>query len=145
MSKKYSRVFQLHQARRLCVQALYQLMVNVQDKEQILDSVVEGRSVGSFNRDYLDKCFLGVCQDKEQIELTVKTVLDRELTALTPVESAVLHLAVYEFQHCLETPYKVVINEAIKLSKEFGSADGYKYINGVLDKLAQQLRTIERP
>ena len=74
------------------------------------------------------------------IDAVLVPVLDRDLDALMPVELAVLRLSIYELMFCLDVPYKVVINEALELSKAFGSQDGYKYINGVLHNLAPTLR-----
>jgi N utilization substance protein B len=62
---------------------------------------------------------------------------------LSPVEHAVLLIAVYELAHHPDVPYRVVMNEAVELSKSFGGTDGYKYVNGVLDKVAAQVRAIE--
>jgi transcription antitermination protein NusB len=65
---------------------------------------------------------------------------DRPIQELSPVEHAILLLATFEFLHSPDVPYRVIINEAIELGKSFGGTDGHKYINGVLDKLAAQLR-----
>jgi N utilization substance protein B len=66
--------------------------------------------------------------------------LDRDVGLLSPVEHALLLLGTYELQHRLEIPYRVVINEAVELAKSYGGTDGFKYVNGVLDKVAVQLR-----
>ncbi len=142
--KKYSRVYQRHQARRLCVQALYEWLVNAQDGQIILDRLLSEQSTQGVDKAYLEQCFLGVTQKVDDIQALIGQALDRALPSLTPVESAVLHLAVYELTQCIDVPYKIVINEAIKLTKEFGAPEGYKYINGVLDKLALELRKLER-
>ena len=144
MKKKYSNVYRRHQARRACVQALYEWLVNAQAYQSVLEHVAQGRSRAECDLAYFEKCFVGVCQNVGVIEETVKGALDRNFNLLTPVESAVLHLAVFELKECIDVPYKVVINEAIKLTKEFGAQDGYKYINGVLDKLSLKLRQLEQ-
>jgi N utilization substance protein B len=69
--------------------------------------------------------------------------LDRPLSQLDPVEHAVLLLAAYELAHCPELPYRVAINEAVELTKQFGATDGHRYINGVVDRLARKLRAAE--
>ena len=69
--------------------------------------------------------------------------LDRDVAALSPVEHAILLIGSYELQHRVEIPYRVVINEAVELAKSYGGTDGFRYVNGVLDKLAAQLRTTE--
>jgi N utilization substance protein B len=69
--------------------------------------------------------------------------LDREVSALSPIERGILLLGGYELMRELEVPYRVVINEAVELAKVYGGTDGHKYVNGVLDKLAARLREIE--
>lgn len=79
----------------------------------------------------------------ETLSETLTACLDRPLDQLSPVERAVLLMATFELTHQIETPYRVVINEAVELTKTFGGSDGYKYVNGVLDKLAVRLRPAE--
>jgi N utilization substance protein B len=69
--------------------------------------------------------------------------VDRKTTELSPVEHAVLMIGAYELTHCIDIPYRVVINEAVELAKSFGGTDGHKYVNGVLDKAAGDLRAVE--
>jgi N utilization substance protein B len=71
------------------------------------------------------------------------THLDRQAEQLSPIEHAVLLIGSYELAHCIEIPYRVAINEAVELAKSFGGTDGHKYVNGVLDKAATTLRTVE--
>ena len=82
-------------------------------------------------------------RDAPELEREIAQCLDRQLDALSPVERAILLLAAYEFRRQLEVPYRVVINEAVELAKSFGGTDGYKYVNGVLDKLAGTIRPAE--
>ena len=70
-------------------------------------------------------------------------ILERDIGEVNPVELAVIRLACYELESRIDVPYKVVINEALELTKTFGAQDGHKFVNGVLDKLAKQLRTSE--
>ena len=69
--------------------------------------------------------------------------LDREIGALDPVERALLRLGVYEFEHRIDVPYKVVINECVNLAKVFGATDSHRYVNGILDKVSKDLRPLE--
>jgi N utilization substance protein B len=69
--------------------------------------------------------------------------LDRKTSLLSPVEHGVLMIGVYELMNCIEIPYRVAINEAVELAKSFGGTDGHKYVNGVLDKCAAELRPNE--
>jgi N utilization substance protein B len=70
-------------------------------------------------------------------------LLDRKMTEISPIEHAVLWIGCYEMKHCLDIPWRVVINECIELAKEFGGTDGHKYVNAVLNGVAPQLRALE--
>jgi N utilization substance protein B len=85
----------------------------------------------------------GAAERAESLEAAITPFLDRPIGELSPIERAILLLGAYELAERLETPYRVVINEAIELTKSFGGTDGHRYINGVLDKLAPQLRAAE--
>ena len=77
------------------------------------------------------------------LDAALTKFVDRKTTELSPVEHAVLMIGAYELKHCLDIPYKVAINEAVELAKSFGGTDGHKYVNGVLDKTAGDLRPVE--
>ncbi len=85
----------------------------------------------------------GVTGDADALRNRITPYLDRPVKELSPVEHALLLLSACELRDHPETPYKVVINEAIELAKSFGGTDGHKYVNGVLDKLAAELRPDE--
>ena len=93
--------------------------------------------------EHLDTLLHGVIREADSLSADLTPCLDRPIEQLSPVERAVLLVAVYELKHHVDIPYRVVINEAVELAKTFGGADGYKYVNGVLDKLAAQLRAAE--
>ena len=131
-------------ARRAAVQALYHALVN----EQTLVSKDALDFVTAENSDKMDKKYFpmlleGVSKDINTIDSELSHAVDRSLSAVDPVESSVLRLAVYEFLHCPEIPYRVVLNEAVELAKAFGGEKGHKYVNGVLDKMGAKLRAIE--
>lgn len=85
----------------------------------------------------------GVTEDYETLLAALAPHLDRTPTALSPVERAILVIGAWELHERLEIPYKVVINEAVELGKSYGGTDGHRYVNGVLDKLAADLRRHE--
>lgn len=131
-------------ARRAAVQALYHALVN----EQTLVSKDALDFVTAENSDKMDKKYFamlveGVSREIDNIDSELSHAVDRSLSAVDPVESSVLRLAVYEFLHCPEIPYRVVLNEAVELAKAFGGEKGHKYVNGVLDKMGAKLRSIE--
>lgn len=85
----------------------------------------------------------GTVGNAEQLDTAIAPFMGRQVSDLSPVEHAVLLLAAQELTHHLEVPYRVVINEAIELTKEYGGTDGHRFVNGVLDKLAAQVRAPE--
>ena len=87
--------------------------------------------------------FHGVPQHKTELDGAFAGFLDRPLEELDPVELAILRLSTYELRHRVDVPYRVVINEGIELAKIFGATDGHKFVNGILDKLAPNLRAAE--
>lgn len=132
-----------HQARRFAVQALYShLLAGTELKELLVNTRLE-ESFSRCDSIYFDQLLSGVLEGRAQLELAFASYLDRALTQLDPVEHAVLLLAAYELMHCPELPYRVAINEAVELTKQFGATEGHKYINGVVDRMARKLRSTE--
>jgi transcription antitermination protein NusB len=127
-------------SRSLAVQGLYQWLLAQQEAGAIDAFLREQESYSRCDQDYFDTIFHGTLRGASDLRAAFAASLDRPLEELSPVEHAILLLATYEFMHVPEVPYRVVINEAVELGKSFGGTDGHKYINGVLDKLASQLR-----
>ncbi|HEF5154057.1 TPA: transcription antitermination factor NusB [Burkholderia multivorans] len=131
------------QSRELATQGLYQwLLSNASSGE------IDAQLRGALGYDKADKALLdailhGVIREHATLVDALTPSLDRPFDQLSPVERAVLLIATFELTHHIETPYRVVINEAVELAKTFGGSDGYKYVNGVLDKLAAKLRPAE--
>ena len=132
-----------HKARALALQAIYQWQFTSDSvnsvESQFYDAVLKSKA--DFN--YFSEIIHGVIEHKDLLDDKIRPFLDREIKDLNPVELAVLRLASYELTYRLDIPYKVVINEALDITKEFGSEDGFKYVNGVLDKIARSVREIE--
>ena len=131
-------------ARRAAVQALYHALVN----EQVAISKDALAFVSAENSEKMDQKYFmslveGVSKEIEQLDVELAFAVDRSLVAVDPVESSVLRIAVYEFIHRPEIPYRVVLNEAVELAKAFGGEKGHKYVNGVLDKMGSKLRAVE--
>jgi N utilization substance protein B len=93
--------------------------------------------------DLFTTIFNGVIQQNHELDALITPELDRPLDELSPVEHAAMLIGTYELASDLSVPYKVAINEAVELAKTFGGTDGHKYVNGVLDQLAQKLRAAE--
>ena len=130
-------------ARELAVQGLYEWLIAGNDARAIEHRLAEGKSFERADRPLLDALLNGVIREAPELETRLAPLLDRKIGALSPVERAVLLLGAYELLHRIETPYRVVINEAVELAKAYGGTDGHKYVNGVLDRLAAELRAIE--
>ena len=131
-------------ARRLTVQALYQWLVNETPPEAMIKQFRDQpEGLGRADADYFTELLKGVVDRAPELTLALVPHLDRPINQLDPVEHAVLLLAAFELGHKVEVPWKVVVNEAVNLAKVFGAEDGYKFVNGVLDKLARASRGAE--
>ena len=130
-------------ARGFAVQALYQVLVGRNPPEDV-DSFT--RELSGFNKAdsvHFDALLHGCAAQAEALDAHILPLLDRKLAEISPIEHAVLWIGAYEMQHCIDIPWRVVINECIELAKEFGGTDGHKYVNAVLNGLAPALRPLE--
>jgi N utilization substance protein B len=131
-------------ARRLTLQALYQWLVNETQPDSLLRQFAEQpEGLGRADPEYFAELLRGVVQTKSELTAAITPYLDRPLEQLDPVEHAVLLLGAYELIYKPEVPWKVVVNEAVNLAKVFGAEEGYKFINGMLDRLARAQRGSE--
>lgn len=137
MSKKRS------QARHYAVQAIYQWQVAGQNIKDIRNQFVAEQNEKGFELAYFESLLHGVPAHLDQLDELLRPYLDRSIESVDPVERAILRLGAFELQYHPEVPYKVIINESVELSKLFGAEQGHRYVNGVLDKLAHQLRESE--
>lgn len=131
------------QARRYALQALYQWQVTGQGIADIEQQFLENEELAKCDVGLFVELLRGVPEHLEQLDEAIDPLLDRPIRQVDPVERAVLRIGTFELIHHLDIPYKVVINEAVELTKVFGAEQGHRYINGVLDKLCQQLRSVE--
>ena len=130
-------------ARGFALQALYQVMVGGNPADEV---DIFTRDLSGFHKAdavHFDALLHGCAEQAAALDALILPVLDRKLSELSPIEHAVLWIGVYELQHCIDIPWRVVLNECIDLAKEFGGTDGHKYVNAVLNQLALQLRDIE--
>ncbi|MCB1984326.1 MAG: transcription antitermination factor NusB [Burkholderiales bacterium] len=130
-------------ARELVLQGIYQWRLVGGTPNFIETQLRETKEFLRADEKYFLKLFNGVLSDVNVLVETIQPYLDRSLKELSPVEFAILLLSTYELIHFIEIPYRAVINEAIELARTYGGSDGYKYVNGVLDKLAVKLRAVE--
>ncbi|MDH3981132.1 MAG: transcription antitermination factor NusB [Gammaproteobacteria bacterium] len=130
-------------ARRFAMQALYQWDLSGTGLHDIRSQFLEAEDFERADKDYFIELFNHVTKNVESIDKNISEYLDRPIGQLDPVERAILRIATWELMHLLDVPYRVAINEAVQLCKKFGAEQGHTFVNGVLDKLAQQLRASE--
>lgn len=130
-------------SRRLTVQALYQWLVNETLPERMMQQFRDEDSLGRADVDYFKSLLHGSVREAGLVTDTFSEYLDRALEQIDPVERAVLMLGTYELMFCPEVPWKVVVNESVNQAKMFGAEDSFKFINGVLDKVARTVRAVE--
>lgn len=131
-------------ARRLTMQALYQWLVNETSPDVLLKQFREQpEGLGRADPEYFSELLRGTVEHAAALLELIRPQLDRPVEQLDPVEHAVLLLGAYELQFRPEVPWKVVVNESVSLAKAFGAEDGFKFVNGVLDKLARVTRAAE--
>ncbi len=127
-------------SREFVLQGLYQWQLAKSDPAAIARQLAEAKGFDKIDADYFKTLLEGTIAAAPELEQAIAPHLDREYARLSPVERGILLLAGYELAHQPEVPYRAVINEAVELAKSFGGTDGHKFVNGVLDKLAAQLR-----
>jgi transcription antitermination protein NusB len=130
-------------AREFALQGLYQWLLSGAKESEIVANVRELDDFAKADRAHFDALLHGGIEQAATLDAVLARHIDRPVAQLSPVEHAVLMIGAYELTHCMEIPYRVAINEAVELAKSFGGTDGHKYVNGVLDKAASQLRPAE--
>ena len=130
-------------AREIALQGLYQWLVSGAELAEIETHMQEQEGHERCDRAHLDALLGGCVAEAATLDAVLARHVDRKTKLLSPVEHGVLLIGAYELTHCLDIPYRVVINEAVELAKSFGGTDGHKYVNGVLDKCAADLRAAE--
>lgn len=130
-------------SREFAVQGLYEWLVGGGDAGAIDAHVREQGDFDKADRAHFDALLHGCIAEAAALDAVLARHVDRPTRLLSPVEHGVLMIGCYELTHCIDIPYRVVINEAVELAKAFGGTDGHKYVNGVLDKAAADLRPVE--
>lgn len=130
-------------SREFALQALYQFIVG---RNEASDIDVFTRDLSGFHKAdaaHYDALFFGCTEQAASLDAMIGPKLDRSFAEISPVEHAIMWIGAYEMQHCLDVPWRVVLNECIELAKDFGGTDGHKYVNAVLNGLAPELRRAE--
>ncbi|BAL97244.1 MAG: transcription antitermination factor NusB [Rubrivivax sp.] len=130
-------------SREIALQGLYEWLISGADAGTIDAHMREQDGFDKCDRAHFDALLHGCIAEASALDAVLARHVDRRTNQLSPVEHAVLMIGAYELTHCMEVPYRVAINEAVELAKSFGGTDGHKYVNGVLDKAAGDLRPAE--
>ncbi|MFP4155807.1 MAG: transcription antitermination factor NusB [Halothiobacillaceae bacterium] len=131
---------QRRQARERALQALYQQLINRTPVDVLEAQFMESPAMLKLDLEHFRRVVRGVSADGEALDALFAPVLSRPVVELDPVERAILRLGVFELRDCPDIPWPVILNECIELAKVFGATDGHRFVNGVLDRMAQQLR-----
>ena len=143
MAQPNALAAQRRKARHFGLQALYQWTLSGASPADIEAEFRIDNDFQHTDGEYFSAVLKGVVGDVDALEALFSPVLDRRLGELDPIERNLLRLGTFELRDRIDVPYKVVISEAVALAKKFGATDSHRYINGVLDKVARDLRTVE--
>jgi len=130
-------------AREVALQGLYEWLISGAEASVVDAHMREQDGFDKCDAVHFDALLHGCIAEAVDIDAVLTRHVDRKTNLLSPIEHGVLMIGVYELRHCIDIPYKVAINEAVELAKSFGGTDGHKYVNGVLDKAAAELRPVE--
>jgi N utilization substance protein B len=131
-------------ARRRALQALYAWQMSGSSMKSVIDQFRHEQDMEVADLEYFEDLLRGVEQHVAELDEALKPYIDRDVEQIDPIERAALRLAAYELMHRPDVPYRVIINEAIEVTKRFGADHGHSYVNGVLDKLAALVRGAEK-
>ena len=131
------------QSRRVAMQALYVWEMTHNDINEIIKNFSEDGLLVDLDFDLFKELLTNVTADATDLDDLYASLLDRSVSMIDPIERAIMRIGVYELKSKQQIPYKVVINECVELAKRFGAEEGHKFVNGILDKVAKQLRPLE--
>ena len=134
-------------SRELVMKSVYRGLVNQIDITQIKKDIQEDPDFIRADQDLYEEMLSGVFKNMDSLKQEIELYIDRSYEELSPIELSIIYFSLYELKYSASVPYKVVINEAVEIAKTFGGADGYKYINGILNKAAKVNRAneVKRP
>jgi len=130
-------------SRELALKGIYQGLMNKSEVRKIIRDMADDVDFHRADEAYFRQLIEGVAEHMSDIEQRIGVYVDRAVAELSPIEHAILCLSAYELIYDVSIPYRVAINEGVELAKIYGGTDGHKYVNGVLDKLASEVRPNE--
>lgn len=143
IKKKKKLVNNRRKSRELVMKSIYRGIINQFDINQIKKDIKDDPDYSKADEVFYNHLFDGVIQNLNELNNEISGYIDRPIEKLSPIEHSILCISVYELIYDSAIPYKVAINEGVELAKTFGGVEGYKYINGVLDKVAEKRRPLE--
>jgi len=130
-------------SREIALQGLYEWLLSGAEPAAIDAHMREQDGFGKCDKVHFELLLRGCIREAADLDAVLVRHVDRKTSLLSPIEHGVLLIGAFELKHCIDIPYRVAINEAVELAKSFGGTDGHKYVNGVLDKVAADLRAVE--
>jgi N utilization substance protein B len=130
-------------SRRMAMQAIYQWQMTGDSVSGIKQQFFEDSNPVKFDIEYFSELLSGVASNLNELDSLLEKYMSRTIESVDPVERSILRLASYEFVNRLDVPYRVVLNEAVNITKEFCSENSHAFVNAVLDKVAKEIRHIE--
>lgn len=143
IKKKKKLVNNRRKSRELVMKSIYRGILNQFDVNQIKKDIKDDPDYLKADEVFYQNLFDGVMSNMDQLNSEISNFIDRPIEKLSPIEHSILCISIYELIYDTTIPYKVAINEGVELAKTFGGIEGYKYINGVLDKIAEKKRPLE--
>ncbi len=131
-------------ARKAACQALYQQLVTGEIARNVIAQFDEFPGLGRADAALFRELLIGIEDRREALDALIAARSDRPLSQLDPVEHAILLIGMYELRERLETPFRVILNEALELAHAFGGEDGHRFVNAVLDRASREMRAAER-
>ena len=130
-------------SRELVMKSVYRGLVNQIDITQIKKEIQDDPDFIRADQDLYEEILSGVFKNIDSLKQEIESYIDRSYEELSPIELSIIYFSLYELKYSMSVPYKVVINEAVEIAKTYGGADGYKYINGILNQAAKVNRVNE--
>ena len=143
VNSRKKKINNRRKSRELVMKSVYRGLVNQIDITQIKKDIQEDPDFIRADQDLYEEMLSGVFKNMDSLKQEIELYIDRSYEELSPIELSIIYFSLYELKYSISVPYKVVINEAVEIAKTFGGADGYKYINGILNKAAKVNRANE--
>ena len=143
LQSRKKKINNRRKSRELVMKSVYRGLVNQIDITQIKKDIQDDPDFIRADQDLYEEILSGVFKNIDSLKQEIESYIDRRYDELSPIELSIIYFSLYELKYSMSVPYKVVINEAVEIAKTYGGADGYKYINGILNQAAKANRTNE--